>query len=42
MVVAPFVFDGGQALYVEKAGFPAAYMTGFGTAASYGCLMWGC
>jgi 2,3-dimethylmalate lyase len=36
MVVAPFVFDGGQALYVEKAGFPAAYMTGFGTAATYG------
>jgi 2,3-dimethylmalate lyase len=36
MVVAPFVFDGGQALYVEKAGFPAAYMTGFGTASSYG------
>jgi 2-methylisocitrate lyase-like PEP mutase family enzyme len=36
MVVAPFVFDGGQALYVEKAGFSAAYMTGFGTAATYG------
>jgi len=36
MVVAPFVCDGGQALYVEKAGFPAAYMTGFGTAATYG------
>jgi 2-methylisocitrate lyase-like PEP mutase family enzyme len=36
MVVAPFIFDGGQALYVEKAGFSAAYMTGFGTAATYG------
>jgi 2-methylisocitrate lyase-like PEP mutase family enzyme len=36
MVVAPFIFDGGQALFVEKAGFSAAYMTGFGTAAKYG------
>jgi 2,3-dimethylmalate lyase len=36
MVVAPFIYDGGQALYVEKAGFSAAYMTGFGTAATYG------
>jgi len=36
MVVAPFIFDGGQALFVEKVGFSAAYMTGFGTAAKYG------
>ena len=35
-VVAPFVFDGVQAKLVEDAGFAAAYMTGFGTAASYG------
>lgn len=36
MVVAPFVFDGGQVCFVERAGFPAAYMTGFGTAAKFG------
>ena len=35
-VVAPFVFDGVQAKLVEDAGFAAAYMTGFGTAASFG------
>lgn len=36
MVVAPFVYDGVQTVFVKKAGFPAAYMTGFGTAASRG------
>ena len=35
-VVAPFVFDGVQAKLAEDAGFEAAYMTGFGTAASFG------
>jgi 2-methylisocitrate lyase-like PEP mutase family enzyme len=35
-VVAPFVFDGVQAKLAEQAGFEAVYMTGFGTAASYG------
>ncbi|MBK7724756.1 MAG: isocitrate lyase/PEP mutase family protein [Dehalococcoidia bacterium] len=35
-VVAPFVFDGVQARLAEAAGFKAVYMTGFGTAASYG------
>ena len=35
-VVAPFVFDGVQARLAEAAGFEAVYMTGFGTAASYG------
>ena len=35
-VVAPFVFDGVQAKLAEEAGFEAVYMTGFGTAASYG------
>lgn len=34
--VAPFVFDGLQAKLAEAAGFDAIYMTGFGTAASYG------
>jgi 2-methylisocitrate lyase-like PEP mutase family enzyme len=36
IVVAPFVFDALQAKLVEAAGFPAAYMTGFGTAATFG------
>lgn len=35
-VTAPFVFDGVQAKLAEAAGFDAVYMTGFGTAASYG------
>ncbi|MEO6397641.1 MAG: isocitrate lyase/PEP mutase family protein [Tepidiformaceae bacterium] len=35
-VVAPFVFDGLQAKLAEAAGFEAVYMSGFGTAASYG------
>jgi 2-methylisocitrate lyase-like PEP mutase family enzyme len=35
-VVAPFVFDGVQARLAEAAGFESVYMTGFGTAASYG------
>lgn len=35
-VVAPFVFDGVQARLSQQAGFEAVYMTGFGTAASYG------
>lgn len=35
-VTAPFVFDGVQAKLAEAAGFEAVYMTGFGTAASYG------
>src|SRR6185312_519385 len=36
MVLAPFVFDGVQAKLAQAAGFEALYMTGFGTAASYG------
>lgn len=36
LVVAPFVFDAFQAKLVERTGFPAAYMTGFGTAAARG------
>lgn len=36
MVVAPFVYDGLQAKIAEAAGFPAVYMTGFGTAAARG------
>lgn len=35
-VLAPFVFDGVQAKLAEAAAFEAVYMTGFGTAASYG------
>ncbi|MBA4179125.1 MAG: carboxyvinyl-carboxyphosphonate phosphorylmutase [Anaerolinea sp.] len=35
-VVAPFVFDGVQAKLAQAAGFEAVYMSGFGTAASYG------
>ncbi len=33
-VLAPGVFDGLGARLVEEAGFPAVYMTGFGTAAA--------
>jgi 2-methylisocitrate lyase-like PEP mutase family enzyme len=36
MVLAPFVYDGLQAKITEAAGFEAAYMTGFGTAAARG------
>ncbi len=36
IVVAPFVFDGVQAKLAEAAGFDAVYMSGFGTAASFG------
>jgi 2-methylisocitrate lyase-like PEP mutase family enzyme len=36
LVVAPFVYDGLQAMIAEKSGFGAVYMTGFGTAASRG------
>lgn len=36
LVVAPFVFDGVQAKLAEAAGFEAVYMSGFGTAASWG------
>ncbi|MEZ5560540.1 MAG: isocitrate lyase/PEP mutase family protein [Pseudomonadales bacterium] len=35
-VVAPFTFDGLQAVLAAQAGFEALYMTGFGTAASFG------
>lgn len=35
-VLAPFTFDGVQAKLAEAAGFDAIYMSGFGTAASYG------
>lgn len=35
-MIAPFVFDGLQARLAVQAGFEAVYMTGFGTAASYG------
>ncbi len=34
LVVAPGAYDALSARLVEEAGFPAAYMTGFGTAAS--------
>jgi 2-methylisocitrate lyase-like PEP mutase family enzyme len=36
MAVAPFVYDCLQAKTAERAGFEAAYMTGFGTAAARG------
>jgi 2-methylisocitrate lyase-like PEP mutase family enzyme len=36
LVVAPFVYDALQAKTAEAAGFEAAYMTGFGTAAARG------
>jgi carboxyvinyl-carboxyphosphonate phosphorylmutase len=34
LILAPGVFDGLGARLVEEAGFPAVYMTGFGTAAA--------
>lgn len=36
LIVAPFAFDALQAKLVERHGFPAVYMTGFGTAAARG------
>lgn len=36
MVLAPFIFDAFQARIAQAAGHQAAYMTGFGTAASRG------
>ena len=36
IVVAPFAYDAMQAKIVEQTGFPAVYMTGFGTAAARG------
>jgi 2-methylisocitrate lyase-like PEP mutase family enzyme len=36
LLVAPFVYDGLQAMIAERSGFGAVYMTGFGTAASHG------
>lgn len=36
LVVAPFVLDALQALVAEEAGAAAVYVTGFGTAATYG------
>jgi 2-methylisocitrate lyase-like PEP mutase family enzyme len=36
LVLAPFVYDGLQALIAQHAGFGAVYMTGFGTAAARG------
>lgn len=36
MLVAPFVYDCLQAKIVERSGFKAVYMTGFGTAAARG------
>ncbi len=36
LVLAPFVFDGVQARLAEAAGFDAVYLSGFGTAASWG------
>ncbi len=36
LLVAPFVYDGLQALIAQNAGMHAVYMTGFGTAASCG------
>jgi 2-methylisocitrate lyase-like PEP mutase family enzyme len=36
MIAAPFVYDGLQAKVAVAAGFPAVYMTGFGTAAARG------
>lgn len=36
MVLAPFTYDGFTARVAEEAGFPAVYMSGFGTAMSKG------
>ncbi len=35
-VVAPGAFDGGTAMLVERAGFPAVYMTGAGVSSTFG------
>lgn len=35
LVIAPGAYDALSARLIEEAGFPAVYMTGFGTAASY-------
>ncbi len=35
-VIAPYVVDGMQAILTQAARFQAAYLTGFGTAATYG------
>ena len=35
-VYAPFVYDGMTAILAQRAGNEAVYLTGFGTAASYG------
>lgn len=35
-IIAPFIFDGIQARLAAAAGFGAVYMSGFGTAASFG------
>ncbi|HWR06569.1 isocitrate lyase/PEP mutase family protein [Sporomusa sp.] len=35
-VVAPFICDGIQTVFAEKAGFKSGYMTGFGSAATFG------
>ena len=36
MVIAPGGYDGITARLIHQAGFPAVYMTGAGTAATYG------
>ena len=36
MVIAPGAYDGITARLIDQAGFPAVYMTGAGTAATYG------
>jgi 2-methylisocitrate lyase-like PEP mutase family enzyme len=36
IIVAPGAYDGGTAMLVEAAGFPAVYMTGAGVSATYG------
>jgi 2-methylisocitrate lyase-like PEP mutase family enzyme len=38
IIVAPGAYDGGTAILVEAAGFPAVYMTGAGVSATYGLL----
>ena len=41
-VLAPGAYDALTARLIEQAGFPAVYMTGFGTAAALlGGQMWG-
>ena len=34
-ILAPGIFDGISALLADKAGFPALYVTGYGTVASH-------